>query len=133
MSSAELTERRTERQAKQRNGLGNGATTAPDSPPLGAKSTGPAITLTRFTNARGASLTKRLFLDTRDALDSDKTAMVMSSGSADRVVVDGVAGLGVLIETLKLSQAISLGALRADLPDMVEVATKRGGATARRG
>ena len=38
-------------------------------------------------------------------------------------MVDGVAGLGALIETLKLSQAIALGGLRADLPDKVDVTT----------
>ena len=119
-------EHHTKRQAKQPgprgdgHAPGNGA--VPDSPPMGAKSTGPAITLTKFTNAGGSSLTKRVFL-TGDALDSDKSAMVMSSGIADRLVVDGLAGLGELIETLKLSQALALGGLRSDLPDKVDVTT----------
>ena len=33
--------------------------------------------------------------------------------------------LGALIESLQASQAIALGALRADLPDKVEVTTKK--------
>jgi hypothetical protein len=106
--------------AKSSNGDG---APKPHKPPLGAKPAGPAITLTRFTNADGEPITKRLFLDRFDLLASDKSAMVMSRGSADRVVVDGVAGLGALIETLKLSQAIALGGLRADLPDKVDVTT----------
>ncbi len=101
----------------------------PGKPPLGAqaaKPTGPAVTLTRFTNAKERSLTKKLFIGPDDVtLKSDNSAMVMAYGSADRVVVDGVAGLGELIEQLKPSQALALGGPRADLPDKVNVTTVR--------
>ena len=66
--------------------------TAP-SPPL-------AVTLTRFTNDNGESLTKKIALAADGiSTDSDKTAMVMYRGSAMRVRVTGVAGLGTLIES----------------------------------
>jgi hypothetical protein len=49
----------------------------------------------------------------------------MGRGAAERVRLDSVAELAVLIEELTPSQALALGALRADLPDRVEVTTKR--------
>ena len=49
----------------------------------------------------------------------------MAHGTAERVRVAGVDALGALIEDLAPSQAIALGTLRADLPDKVEVATKK--------
>ena len=55
----------------------------------------------------------------------DGSACVMAHGTAERVRVAGVVALGALIEGLTPSQALALGALRADLPDKVEVATKK--------
>ena len=49
----------------------------------------------------------------------------MAHGTAERVRVAGVVALGALIEGLTPSQALALGALRADLPDKVEVVTKK--------
>ena len=49
----------------------------------------------------------------------------MARGTAERVKIAGVAALGALIEGLQASQAIALGALRADLPDKVEVTTEK--------
>ena len=49
----------------------------------------------------------------------------MAHGTAERVRVAGVDALGALIEGLAPSQAIALGTLRADLPDKVEVTTKK--------
>ena len=49
----------------------------------------------------------------------------MAHGTAERVRVAGVDALGALIEGLAPSQAIALGTLRADLPDRVEVTTKK--------
>ena len=56
---------------------------------------------------------------------SDGSACVMTGGAAERVKVAGVDTLGALIESLAPSQALALGTLRADLPDKVEVATKK--------
>jgi hypothetical protein len=94
-------------------------------PPLGAKSVGTVIALTRFTNEGGRSLTKKISLAADGSLVSDKSAMVMSRGIAERITVDGVAGLGALIETLAASQALALGGLRADLPNKVNVTTEK--------
>ena len=55
----------------------------------------------------------------------DGSACVMAHGTAERVKVAGVDALGALIEGLTPSQAIALGALRADLPDKVEVTTEK--------
>jgi hypothetical protein len=108
---------------------GNGAA-KPRKPPLNnpAKSAlgnSQFVTLTRFTNANDESLTKKLSVAPDNSLVSDSSAMVMVRGTADRIVVDGVAGLGALIEQLKPSQALALGGLRMDLPDKVDVTTKR--------
>ena len=63
----------------------------------------------------------------------DGSACVMWRGAAERVRLDGVAALAALIKALEPSQALALGALRADLPDKVhhdeeEVAQWRGAA-----
>src|SRR5262249_6278037 len=52
-------------------------------------------------------------------------ACVMTHGTAERVRVACVDALGALIEKLMPSQALALGTLRADLPDKVEVTTKK--------
>src|SRR6516162_11077608 len=49
----------------------------------------------------------------------------MEHGTAERVSVADVDALGALIEGLEPSQAIALGTLRPDLPDRVEITTKR--------
>jgi hypothetical protein len=84
----------------------------------------PEIVLTRLTNADGP-LTKQLSLAADGTLVQDKSACVMFRGTAERVTVDGVDGLGALIEDLTPSQALALGDLRADLPGTVEVTTKK--------
>ena len=89
----------------------------PSPPPL-------EITLTRFTKD-GGPLTKQISLAADGTLVKDGSACVMFRGTAERVRVAGVDGLGALIEGLTESQALALGALRADLPDKVEVATKK--------
>ena len=77
-----------------------------------------AIALTRLTKA-GGPLTKQISLAADGTLIQDKSACVMVRGTAERVTVAGVDGLGVLIEDLTPSQALALGGLRADLPDKV--------------
>jgi hypothetical protein len=84
----------------------------------------PEIVLTRFTNADGP-LTKQLSLAADGTLVQDKSACKLVSGTAERVTVDDVDGLGALIEGLTETQALALGDLRADLPGTVEVTTKK--------
>ena len=68
----------------------------------------PEIVLTRLTKA-GGPLTKQISLAADGTLIKDKSACVMFRGTAERVTVDGVDGLGALIETLTESQALALG------------------------
>jgi hypothetical protein len=82
------------------------------------------IELTRLTKV-GGPLTKRISLAADGTLLNDGAACVMSRGAAERIKVADVAALATLIEELKPSQALALGNLRADLPDKVEVATKK--------
>ena len=89
----------------------------PPPPPL-------EIELTRLTKD-GGPLTKQISLSPDGTLVKDGSACVMAHGTAERVRVAGVDALGALIEGLTPSQAIALGTLRADLPDKVEVTTKK--------
>ena len=82
------------------------------------------IELTRLTKD-GGPLTKQISLAPDGTLVKDGSACVMTHGTAERVRVAGVDALGALIEGLAPSQAIALGTLRADLPDKVEVTTKK--------
>jgi hypothetical protein len=82
------------------------------------------IELTRLTKD-GGPLTKQISLSPDGTLVKDSSACVMARGTAERVRVAGVDALGALIEDLAPSQAIALGTLRADLPDKVEVVTKK--------
>ena len=82
------------------------------------------IEFTRLTKNAGP-LTKKIYLAPDGTLVKDGSACVMEHGTAERVRVAGVDALGTLIEALTPSQAIALGALRADLPDRVEITTKK--------
>ena len=82
------------------------------------------IELTRLTKD-GGPLTKQISLSPDGTLVKDGSACVMAHGTADRVRLAGVDELGALIEGLAPSQAIALGTLRADLPDKVEVVTRK--------
>jgi hypothetical protein len=82
------------------------------------------IELTRVTKY-GGPLTKRIFLSTDGTLVKDGSACVMAHGTAERVRLDGVDALVAVIESLTPSEAIALGTLRTDLPDKVEVVTKK--------
>jgi hypothetical protein len=82
------------------------------------------IELTRLTKD-GGPLTKRIYLAPDGTLVKDGSACVMGRGVAERVRLDGVDALAALIEELTPSQALALGALRPDLPDTVEVTTKK--------
>jgi hypothetical protein len=82
------------------------------------------VELTKFTKT-GGPLTKRISLALDGTVFSDGSACLMGHGEAERVKLGGVDELAALIGNLQTSQAIALGALRADLPDQVEVVTKR--------
>ena len=82
------------------------------------------IEFTRLTKNAGP-LTKKISLAPDGTLVKDGSACVMEHGTAERVRLAGVDALGALIEALTPSQAIALGALRPDLPDRVEITTKK--------
>jgi hypothetical protein len=82
------------------------------------------VELTRLTKY-GGPLTKRISLSPDGTLVKDGSACVMAHGTAERVRVAGVDALAALIEELMPSQALALGALRPDLPNKVEVVTKK--------
>src|SRR5262249_14126250 len=99
----------------------------PEDPPAEKKVPPPPpmeIELTRLTKD-GGPLTKQISLSPDGTLVKDSSACVMTHGTAERVKVIGVDALGALIEDLSPSQAIALGTLRPDLPDRVEVTTKK--------
>jgi hypothetical protein len=89
----------------------------PTMPPL-------SVELTRLTKADGP-LTKRISLTADGTIVSDGSACVMWRGTAERVKITGVDDFAGLIGNLDPSQAIALGVLRPDLPDKVEIVTKR--------
>jgi hypothetical protein len=82
------------------------------------------VEITVFTKS-GGPLTKRISITDDREIKSDGSACVMTEGEARRAPLADVAALGRLIEGLKSSQAIALGALRPDLPERVRVVTKR--------
>jgi hypothetical protein len=101
------------------------ANAAPNEPPRPADKKAPlSVELTKLTKV-GGPLTKRISLAPDGTLKKDGSACVMVRGTAERVQIAGVTALGTLIGGLQASQAIALGALRADLPDKVEVTTEK--------
>ena len=89
----------------------------PPPPPL-------EITLTRLTKKSGP-FTKKISLAANGKLVNDHSACSLSVGTAERIKVAGVAGLGAVIEGLTPSQGLALGSLRADLMDTVHLVTKK--------
>jgi hypothetical protein len=81
------------------------------------------IEITGFTNTTGP-LTKRIWLE-GDTVKSDGSACIMTHGQAQRVPVAEVDALARVIEHVRPDQALALGALRHDLPDRVEIVTKK--------
>ena len=80
--------------------------------------------IVRFTKS-GGPLTKRISLNDDGSTKSDGSGCLMPRGTAVRTPIAGIVELGALISGLRSDQAISLGALRSDLPDQVSVITKR--------
>ena len=81
------------------------------------------IELTGFAK-HGGPLTKRISLGADGTVCSDGSLCVMAAGSARRVPVPDLDALARLIGQLTSEEAIGLGALRGDLPDVVGVTTK---------
>src|SRR5215831_16622185 len=85
---------------------------------------GGSVELTRFTKANGP-LTKRISLTSDGAVKSDGSACVMAKGTAQRLPIADIAELAAVIGKTPSDQAIALGALRAGLPDRVQIVTKQ--------
>ena len=83
----------------------------------------PAPEITVFTKS-GGPLTKHIRIAEDGSIVSDGSACTMQHGRARRVKVNGIADLAALVERLDSNQALALGALRADLPEDVEIVTK---------
>jgi hypothetical protein len=83
------------------------------------------IEITVFRKAGGLPLTKRISLNPNGSLKSDGSACTMSAGTALRFAIDDIGKLVDLIDSFGPDQALALGALRPDLPDRVNVVTKR--------
>ena len=75
--------------------------------------------------AGGLPLTKRITIRSDGSLISDGSACLMSHGTAYRFAFDDIAEFAKLIENFGPDQALTLGRLRPDLPNKVEVVTKR--------
>jgi DNA polymerase I len=79
------------------------------------------LEVTVFTRTDGP-LTKHIYLDDTGKVISNG-ATLMSRGRARRVQIRSMRELASLIASLRSNDAIALGALRADLPDQVDVVT----------
>ena len=88
------------------------------------KATGKMAEITLFTKS-GGILTKRISLAADGSVKSDGSACKMSQGVARRVEVAGVKQLVEVIDQVQPNQAIALGVLKPDLPDVVKVVTKK--------
>lgn len=77
-----------------------------------------------FIKKSGGPLTKRISLDTDGAIKSDGSACVMPSGVASRLKLANVDALADAINTFEPCNAVTLGRLRAGLPDAIRVLTK---------
>jgi hypothetical protein len=80
--------------------------------------------LTIFAKSDGP-LTKRISLGPDGKVKSDGSACLMNSGIAYRARCSDLAAFAAIVGSIKQNEAIALGALRPDLPDRVEVRTKR--------
>jgi hypothetical protein len=76
-----------------------------------------------FTKLDGP-LTKRIALNEDGSTKSDGSGCLMPRGIAVRTPIANITELARLIAELRPDQAIALGALRADLPDQVNIVTK---------
>ena len=80
--------------------------------------------ITAFTK-HGGPLTKRVRLDPSGKMISDGSACIMSHGGARRVRFDSLNDFAEFVGGLRSNEAIAVGALQPELPDNVEITTKR--------
>jgi hypothetical protein len=80
------------------------------------------IEITVFTNSSGP-LSKALELDDNGSVRKSKDVSHMSAGTACRTRIDSLETIRTLLDTLTPCQAISIGSMRADLPDTCTVTT----------
>ena len=73
----------------------------------------------------GGPLTKKISLGADDKPRSDGSACIMARGRASRLRLTNLPDGGDVFERMESCEAIALGAMRADLPDSVDVVTKR--------
>jgi hypothetical protein len=83
-----------------------------------------AIEITKLSKVSGP-LTKRITLRPDGSLNSDGSACIMSEGIASRSRFDDLVAFAQCIEGLESHEAVALGALRDDLPDVVQIRTKK--------
>ena len=69
-------------------------------------------------------LTKRISLAPDGFIQSDGNQCIMAFGTARRVEIASVHDLAAVIASLQSNEALTLGQLRADLPEQVEIVTK---------
>ena len=72
----------------------------------------------------GGPLTKHITLSPDGSVKSDGSACLMASGVAHRLRLADIGELAAAIAKARSDQAIALGALRAGLPDRVNIVTK---------
>jgi hypothetical protein len=73
----------------------------------------------------GGPLTKRISLNADGSLNSDPSACVMAAGAARRMKFDNLTAFAQLIGHMAPEEAITLGVLKPDLPDDVQITAKR--------
>jgi hypothetical protein len=83
-----------------------------------------AAEMTVLRKAEGI-LTKKIMLMGDGSVHSDGSECLMSRGAAERVRIGGVNDLAALIKNLQSNEALALGRLRLDLPETVELVTRR--------
>ncbi len=81
------------------------------------------IEVVTFTKTGGGALTKRISLDADGRLRSDGSACIMAAGHARRTQFSSMADFAAHIASLNPYEAVTLGRLNADLPDMVLLTT----------
>jgi hypothetical protein len=84
----------------------------------------PLIEITLLAKHDGP-LTKQISLARDGSVKSDGSTCIMARGTARRVSIGNVCELAEFSERMHSSEALALGTLRQDLPDRVEIVTKR--------
>ncbi|MFC7736506.1 hypothetical protein ACFQX4_11750 [Roseomonas sp. GCM10028921] len=97
---------------------------APEKALVAEYASGVGVELTLFAKSDGP-LTKRIALDGEQRVVSDSSTCRMAMGHAKRLQIADAADLAVVLRSMSPCQAIALGRLRADLPDVAPVVPRR--------